>query len=246
MLRTSLSSAVLVVLVWTSGGCAQNPPANAATAPAASETAATPPPAGSGMMGAQGMMGGQGMMGSGMMDGGQGMMSGRGMTGGSGMMGPSTMDGGQGMTGGHGMMGGGGMMGMGDQCPMFVAGTTVQAKDTNDGMTMTFTTTGDIAELRRRVRVMADHMSAHASGGMGMHGMGMGSDAGMATMGGSMMGGGMMPAMHAQVDDVDHGARMKMKPADPAKLSEMRQQMKQHVQMMNQSHGCSMMADGGA
>jgi hypothetical protein len=154
------------------------------------------------------------------------------------------------MMGGQGMMGGGmtDMMGMGDQCPMFVAGTTVQAKDTSDGMAMMFTTTGDVAELRRRVRVMADHMNAHSSGaggGTGMHGMGMGPDAGTGMIGGGMMGGGMMPATHAQVEDVDHGARLTVTPADPAKLNEMRQHMKQHAQMMNQSHGCSMMADGG-
>jgi hypothetical protein len=53
----------------------------------------------------------------------------------------------------------------------------------------------------------------------------------------------MMPAMHPQVEDVDRGARLKMTPADPAKLSDMRQHMKQHAQMMNQSHGCSMTAD---
>jgi hypothetical protein len=233
MLRTSLSSAVLVALVSTSGGCAQNPPANTTTAPAVSETAAGPQPAGSGMMGGPGMMGGgQGMMEPGMMDGGQGMMGGQGTMGGQGIMGPG--DGGQGMMGG-------GMMGMGDQCPMFVAGTTVQTKDTSDGMAMMFTTTGDVAELRRRVHVMADHMNAHSSGGggMGMHGTGMGPDAGMG------MGGGMMGGMHSQVEDVDHGARLKMTAADPAKLNEMRQHMKQHVQMMNQSHGCSMMADAG-
>lgn len=172
------------------------------------------------------MMGGPGMMGDG-----QG-------TGGQGMMGPGMVDGGQGMMGG--MID---MMGIGDQCPMFVAGTTVQANDTSDGMAMTFTTTGDVAELRRRVHLMANHMNAHSSGaggGTGMHGMGMGSDGGM-----GMMGGGMMLATHAQVEDVDHGARLKMTPADPAKLSEMRQHMKQHSQMMNQSRGCSMMADGG-
>ena len=45
----------------------------------------------------------------------------------------------------------------------------------------------------------------------------------MGMMGGSMMGGGMMPAMHAQVEDVDHGARLKMTPADATKLNEMRQ-----------------------
>jgi hypothetical protein len=68
--------------------------------------------------------------------------------------------------------------------------------------------------------------------------------------GGSMMGGGgtmggMMPDVRAQVEDVDKGARLKMTPIDPAKLSDMRQHMKQHVQMMNQSHGCMMAADAG-
>jgi hypothetical protein len=186
------------------------------------------------------MMGGQGTMGPGMMDGGQGMM------------GPGMMDSGQGMTegpgmmGGHGMMGGG-MMEMGDQCPMLLPGTSVQAQDTKDGLAMNFTTTGDLAELRRRARAMADHMNAHASGasgGMGMHGAMTGADAGMGMMGGSMMGG-MMPAMHAQVEDVDHGACLKMTPADPQKLSDMRDHMKQHAQMMSQTHGCSMTADAG-
>jgi hypothetical protein len=133
---------------------------------------------------------------------------------------------------------------------MLLPGTSVQAQDTKDGLAMTFTTSGDVAELRRRVRVMADHMNAHSSGGMGMHGGMMGADAGTGMMGGSMMGGqgmmgGMMPAMHAQVEDVDKGARLKMTPTDPAKLKEMRDHMKQHAQMMNQSHGCSMMVDGG-
>jgi hypothetical protein len=112
---------------------------------------------------------------------------------------------------------------------------------------MHFTTTGDVAELRRRARVMADHMNAHgsgASGGMGMHGAMTGADAGMGMMGGSMMGS-TMPAIHAQVEDVDHGARVKMTPADPKKLSDMREHMKQHAQMMNHTHGCSMTADAG-
>ena len=79
-------------------------------------------------------------------------------------------------------------------------------------------------------------------GGQGMMGQGMGP--GMMDSGQGMMGG-MMPAMHAQVEDVDKGARLKMTPTDPAKLKEMRDHMKQHAQMMNQSHGCSMMVDAG-
>jgi hypothetical protein len=121
---------------------------------------------------------------------------------------------------------------------MLLPGTTVQAQETKDGMTMTFRTTRDATELRRRVRVMADHMNAYSSGssgGMGTHGMMMSGDGGM----------GMMPAVHVQVEDSDHGARLNATPVDPAKLGEMRDHMKQHAQMMNQSHGCSMMPDGG-
>src|SRR6516164_5592189 len=72
---------------------------------------------------------------------------------------------------GPGMMG---MMNMGDECPMAVPGTMVQATEMADGMTMTFTTAGDASELRKRVRSMADRMNVHSSGGMGMHGMMMG------------------------------------------------------------------------
>jgi hypothetical protein len=82
MLRTVLSSAILVALVSTSGGCGKNPEANTATAPSPSG----PQPASSGPMGGQGMMGGQGtmgplLMGGVMMDGGQGTMGGQGMSG---------------------------------------------------------------------------------------------------------------------------------------------------------------------
>jgi hypothetical protein len=156
-----------------------------------------------------------------------------------------------------------GMMGMGDACPMAVPGTTVQTTNTSDGMTMTFTTTGGVAELRKRVHAMADHMDVQ-SGGMGMHGMMMGNADGGAMMGGggmmggngmmggggmmdrsdggaAMMMGGMMPPVHAQAEDVERGAMIRMTPVSPSNLDAMRQQMQQHVQMMNQAHGCPMM-----
>ena len=91
---------------------------------------------------------------------------------------------------------------MGDPCPM-VPGTTVQAKETSDGMVMTFTTTDDVAECGAGSASWPSHERQFVGkgGGMGMHGMPMGPDAGMGMMGGSMMGGGMMPAMHAQVEE---------------------------------------------
>jgi hypothetical protein len=121
---------------------------------------------------------------------------------------------------------------MSSMCPMAVAGTTVQAADAPNGMTMTFTTAGDVSDLRRRVRTMADHMNMHSGGG-GIYGM-------MGPEGGAMMGR-MMPAVHTNVEDIDRGARIQMTPDDPAKLGEMREAMQQHAQRMNQEHGCSMM-----
>ncbi|HZU83776.1 MAG TPA: hypothetical protein VE987_12700 [Polyangiaceae bacterium] len=139
-----------------------------------------------------------------------------------------------------------GMMGTGDSCPMIVPGTSVQVTDTGDGATMTFTTTaGDVSTLRSRVHSMAERMNAHPGTGMGT-GMGMGMmGSGMDMMGArdggsGMMGGGPMPAMHAQAEDVEDGARLRMTPADPARLAEMRQRMQQHAQTMNQSHACPM------
>jgi hypothetical protein len=162
----------------------------------------------------------------------------------------------------HQMMGPGMMgMGMGDQCPMVVPGTSVQAAETSDGMSMTFTTTGDVAALRQRVHAMADHMNGQSSGSMGMQGMRMGGvDGGSGMMGGGMgsgmhgmmggvdggsgtMMGGMMP-VHVQVEEVEGGARARVTPVDPSRLGEMKQHIQQHVQMMNQAHSCPMMGAG--
>jgi hypothetical protein len=153
-----------------------------------------------------------------------------------------------------------GTMGGGtDACPMLLPGTTVQAQETKDGMSMTFTTSGgDVGELRRRVRMMADHMNSQSTGssGTGMQGGTTGgsttggsttgsSTTGSSTTGGSMSDsstGGMMMPMHATVANIDKGATLKTTPDDPSKLSEMRAHMKAHARMMNQTHSCSMMA----
>jgi len=156
------------------------------------------------------------------------------------------------------MMGGSGMMGMmmgPEQCPMTVPGTTVQSTNTSDGMAMTFTTSGDKSELRKRVHAMAERMDS--SSGAGPHRMmGAGStnmmgandanemmggrDGGAMMMGGggSMMGGAM--PMRADAEDVEGGARLRMKPANPSQLEPMREHMQQHAQAMNQAHACPM------
>jgi hypothetical protein len=61
-----------------------------------------------------------------------------------------------------------GMQGMAALCPMQVKDTKVEASDTDQGAALTFTTKGDVAELRRRVTAMADMHNAH-HGGPGMH-----------------------------------------------------------------------------
>lgn len=61
-----------------------------------------------------------------------------------------------------------GMQDMAAMCPMQVKDTKVEASDTDQGAALTFTTKGDVTELRRRVTAMADMHNAH-HGGSGMH-----------------------------------------------------------------------------
>jgi hypothetical protein len=54
-----------------------------------------------------------------------------------------------------------GMQGsMGMSCPMKVEGTTVRAADVEGGASLVFTTSGDAAELRKRVHAHADKMAS--------------------------------------------------------------------------------------
>jgi len=51
-------------------------------------------------------------------------------------------------------------------CPVAVPGTSVTVEDADSGAALVFTTTGDVAELRRRVAAMAKaHNEQHASMG---------------------------------------------------------------------------------
>jgi hypothetical protein len=62
------------------------------------------------------------------------------------------------------------MQAMAGTCPMGVQGTKVEATNTDTGAALTFTTTGDAAELRRRVTALAEMHNAHHSGqGMAGH-----------------------------------------------------------------------------
>ena len=131
-------------------------------------------------------------------------------------------------------------------CPMQVPDTTVAATDTSDGEALAFTTrSGQVDELRRRVRAMVDmHNQHHELGNPTMQG---------GTGQGTMMGGGPMgrgPSMHgkmmkpppsrAAVEDIDDGARISLTPDDPAQADTLRSAVRLHAEHM-QREGCGMM-----
>lgn len=103
---------------------------------------------------------------------------------------------------------------MASMCPMKVPGTTVAATEVEGGVGLAFTTTtGDVAELRKRVRSMAE-MHNKPGGVM-------------------MMDGGMkMPAATASVEDGEGGAQLILKPKDPAQLGTLREHARMKAQGM--------------
>lgn len=124
-----------------------------------------------------------------------------------------------------------------EMCPMMPgAGTKLEVSDTGDGVAVAFTTSGDVADLRARVRHMADMHNGMAGmhHGDGMHG-GMGS--GDTHEG--MMGMQMVPS-RATAEDIPGGARLVLVPSDPAQLSALRTRARDHVAMMEKGE-CPMM-----
>jgi hypothetical protein len=139
-------------------------------------------------------------------------------------------------------------------CPMMMKmDAQIVASDTSDGAAIAFTTTGDVAGLRMRVRHMADMRNRMANGMMGMgkgDGMRGGDDTGMrdggmrGDLGGGMQRGGMgmmqMVPARASVEDIPGGARLVLTPADPARLVTLRQQTHAQAAMMQRGE-CPMM-----
>lgn len=143
--------------------------------------------------------------------------------------------------------GGGGMMAhdMSSACPIALPGTTARAEDVDGGAALAFTTTGDVAELRRRVARMAEMHDEH-------HGEGHGAQKGMHAgemhemHGGQMHGGMMMPPSTARSEDIEGGARLVFTPRDPTDLAKLREQTRQHAEKMASGHQCPMMHGHGA
>ena len=146
---------------------------------------------------------------------------------------------------------------MAGMCPMQVPGTTVAATEIDGGIGLSFTTTTvDVAELRQRVRRMAEmHNQPGGHSMMGSHGTAApgagaehqhgaprtGDEAGRSGM---MMGGGMMmPAATASVEDIDGGARLNLQPKDHAQLGALREHVRMKAQRMAGGE-CPMMSLG--
>lgn len=137
-------------------------------------------------------------------------------------------------------------------CPMKVAGTTVSAHDSDGAAVLEFETTGDVAELQRRVNEMAAKhdsmecpmMAGHAGGPA----------AGTATPAASTpppASNDPKAAMQAEhqlmhsatlsAEPTEKGARLIFRPSDPAQLEQLRVAV--HKKAEHMSHGgCGMHA----
>jgi hypothetical protein len=142
---------------------------------------------------------------------------------------------------------------MAGMCPMQVPGTTVAVAEVEGGIGLSFTTTtGDDAELRRRVRRMAE--MHNQQGGHTMMGSSGAPTAGAAAehphgaragvgheVGGR--GGMMMPAATASGEDIGGGARLILRPRDSAQLGALREHVRMRAQRMAGGE-CPMMSLG--
>lgn len=130
-------------------------------------------------------------------------------------------------------------------CPVTVAGTSVSVEDAPDGAALVFVTTGDVAEVRRRVATMAAMHNEHhgamgplpdgTEAGGGHAGHDMGGHAGHDMSGGGKHAGhaGGMIGIHskATATDIEGGAKLSIivGGADVAKLQS---ELRTHAQHM--------------
>jgi hypothetical protein len=91
-----------------------------------------------------------------------------------------------------------------DMCPLVVSTSNVEALDIEGGAALAFTTKTDVAELRRRVRRMADLENQNRQWIA------------------ARLGNATLPPAHRMLDEVERGARIVFRPADPSRLDELR------------------------
>jgi hypothetical protein len=118
---------------------------------------------------------------------------------------------------------------------MSVPGTHVAAADAVNGETLMFTTTGQVAELRTRVREMAEMHNRHHADSGAHEGM----LAGGVTGAGHAVASATMPPSWATVMDVEDGATLVLAPSAPADLEKLKSAVRMRAQRMEQD-GCGM------
>ena len=110
-------------------------------------------------------------------------------------------------------------------CPMAVPGTEVSATDAVNGETITFTTKGQVTELRNRVREMAAIHNQHHAVSKAPEGM---------------LGGDTMSPSFATVIDVENGSSILLTPSHPADLQKLQADVRMRAHRMR-LNGCGMM-----
>lgn len=136
-------------------------------------------------------------------------------------------------------------------CPMLVDGVELVVSDTDGGVALSFmTNTPDIADLRVRVRAMAELYETHQGQGpmmwqqMGGHGRGRGMGIGLGME--NMEGNDPMPVVTTTVTDTENGARIELRPVDPSQLGALREHIGQHQQRMGSGECWRVAARSGA
>jgi hypothetical protein len=138
-------------------------------------------------------------------------------------------------------------------CPVAVAGTSVTVEDTDTGAAFVFVTTGDVAELRKRVAAMAEmHNDHHGSmgplptgdadagghdhSGHGGHAAGSGGGHDGHDPGGGDHAGhaGGMIRVHsaARAEELEGGARLVLVVA-PADVARLQDELRRHAQHLS-------------
>ncbi|MDB4939342.1 MAG: hypothetical protein JWP87_6314 [Labilithrix sp.] len=111
-------------------------------------------------------------------------------------------------------------------CALGVAGATVVAEDTSDGIALSFTSKDRPEEMRERAN---DAAAQHGPGerlGRGHEGRhGSGGDHGLQMI--------QAPAARSVADDIENGARVRFVPVDPAEKEVLRAKLRDRADAMN-------------
>lgn len=124
----------------------------------------------------------------------------------------------------------------GSACPMNVPNTTVAVTDRDDGVALTFVTLSQrVDELRDRVTIVADMHEERWQDGGDIQRV-----AGREQHRHGRRSATIEVPVETEVEEVDHGATMMLRPRDEAQMSELRQQARAYAQEL-QAGRCPLM-----